>query len=110
MKEVTYRLRVEQAERYGIRYMRYVSRGQWPNAHHKLLEDIEMLGKTLFSNYNADVTIDSLEKPWRAENKKRSKTLAQETKNLSNHRRNEPGWRLNLEPLVFYRFKVEVTW
>lgn len=93
-----------------MRYLGYVSRAHWPSAHRTLLEHIKQLGAVSDITYNADVTVDSLDKPWRAENKEKSRTLAQMTRKLGNERRNEPGWRLNVEPFVLYRFTVEVTW
>lgn len=104
------RQRLVHAEREGIRYLGYVRQALWPDSHSKLLSDIQTLGDKSDLEYSADVTIDSIEKPWRAENVHRARELAALAKKIGNEHRNEPGWRLNIEHIVLYRFTVEVTW
>jgi hypothetical protein len=110
MNQNKHRQRLIHAEKLGIRYMGYVKQADWPTAHRSLLNDIKALGDTLASEYRAQVTIDSSEKPWRVDNVYRAGELAAIMRKLSNEDRNEPGWRLYAEFIIFHRFTVEVTW
>ena len=90
--------------------MGYVRQATWPGVHSTLFSHIQALGDTEDTQYTADVTLDLIEKPWRAETKYRARELAAHARKLSNEARNESGWRLWLEAFVLYRFTVEVTW
>jgi hypothetical protein len=90
--------------------MGYVRETTWPEAHSRLLRHIQTLGRKSDAEYLADFMIDSIEKPWVAENKHRARELVEHAEKLSNEGRNEAGWRLWVEGFVLYRFTVEVTW
>lgn len=110
MNQNKHRQRLIYAEKHGIRHIGYAKKADWPSSHTKILNDIKALGDTGASEYRAQVTVDSSEKPWRVDNVYRARELAAVMQKLSNEDRNEPGWRLYAEFMIFYRFTVEVTW
>ena len=82
----------------------------WPDSHRQTFADIKELGKKEYQVYSETVDVESDLKPWRAQIKTRAKRISGLANNCRNSRKNEAGWRLNVEPEVLARFTIEVNW
>lgn len=110
MQAPEYRTRRKLADQFNIHFLGPVQSDRWPETHSRLFADVQQLGKQEFKAYRESITIDSIDKPWRARTQLRAKKLAAMGKKYRNEGLREKGWRLNIEPDVFQRFSAEVIW
>lgn len=110
MQPSEYLTRRELAEEYNIHFLGPVQSCRWPETHRRLFADVQKLGKQDFKSYVENITVDSIDKPWRARTRWRAKRLAALAEKYRNEGHRERGWRNNIEPEVFQRFSVEVIW
>jgi len=78
--------------------------------YEETFSDIATLGNYNFDSYRANITPQLKEEPWRKQTATRAEWLSKRTAEISDQRRNEAGWRLNLENHVLLRFQTEVAW
>ncbi|KAL4795052.1 hypothetical protein BDV19DRAFT_180057 [Aspergillus venezuelensis] len=109
MDQAEFRARWEYAKELNIRFLGPAPPADWPEAHHRLFEDIQKLGEQKHSTFNESISVDSIEKPWRRQTKQRAARLAARSRMSRSERKNEAGWRFTIEPEVLHRFTVEVT-
>jgi hypothetical protein len=83
---------------------------QVPELHREKFFTIQELGRTLYDTYAFVPGCDSLERPWQYENKRKASRLVRDAKRCREANKNEGGWRYELEPTVFERLEIEVTW
>lgn len=102
--------RQELAKEYKIYFYGPIDPSLWPETHRRLFEDVQKLGVQKHASYRESITVDSLEKPWRAQTTRRAERLVGLAKKYYKAGPNERSWRSNIEPEVFHRFSVEVTW
>lgn len=81
-----------------------------PELHREKFFTIQELGRTLYDTYAFVPGCDSLERPWQYENKRKASRLVRDATRCREANKNEGGWRYELEPKVFERFEIEVTW
>jgi hypothetical protein len=81
-----------------------------PELHREKFLTIQALGRTLYDTYAFVPGCDSLERPWQYENKRKASRLVRDAIRCREANKNEGGWRYELEPKVFERFEIEVTW
>jgi hypothetical protein len=81
-----------------------------PEPHREKFFTIQELGCTSFETYAFVPGCDSLERPWQKENKQKASRLVRDAGRCRDANKNEGGWRYELEPKVFERFEIEVTW
>lgn len=81
-----------------------------PELHREKFFTIQELGRTLYDTYAFVPGCESLERPWQSENKRKASRLVRDAIRCREANKNEGGWRYELEPKVFERFEVEVTW
>jgi hypothetical protein len=98
------------AKQYNIYFDGLVDRKAWPSSCEDIFRDIQKLGTAVFEEYCESSVIDSLNKPWKASNRRRAERLAALASLCRRERRNEPGWRLVVESEVMTRFTIEVAW
>jgi hypothetical protein len=84
--------------------------GRVPELHREKFFTIQELGRTLYETYAFVPGCDSLERPWQYENKRKASRLVRDAIRCREANKNEGGWRYELEPRVFERFEIEVTW
>ncbi|KAH8700712.1 hypothetical protein BGW36DRAFT_447513 [Talaromyces proteolyticus] len=101
--------RHELAKEYGICFDGPVDPSRWPETHRRLFEDVQKLGDQKHGTYRESITVDSIEKPWRAQTTRRAERLVGLSDKYYDAGPNERSWRSNIEPEVFHRFSVEVT-
>ena len=78
--------------------------------YEETFNDIATLGSYSFDSYRVNITPRLKEEPWRKQTASRAEWLSKRATELSKQRRNEAGWRLDLEPHVLLRFQTEVAW
>jgi hypothetical protein len=83
---------------------------RWPVHLKKTFDNIALLGGTTYGNYNESITFETEERPWRTQTKRRAAMIAETATRCLRAKKNEAGWRLNLEHLILNRFSVEVRW
>jgi hypothetical protein len=110
MQAPEYLTRREFADQSNIHFLGPVQSGRWPDTHSRLFADVQKLGKQEFKRYRESITVDSIDKPWRARTGLRAKRLASMSDKYRNEGHRERGWRVNIEPEVFQRFSAEVIW
>lgn len=110
MQAPEYRTRRERADEFNIQFLGPVTSCRWPETHSRLFEDVQKLGKQEFAQYRESISVDSIEKPWRARVSLRAKRLAAMGFKYRDEGHKEKSWRLNVEPEVFQRFSFEVVW
>jgi hypothetical protein len=93
------------SQKYSSRFSNKV-----PELHQEKFFTIQELGRTLYETYAFVPGCDSLERPWQYENKRKASRLVRDAIRCREANKNEGGWRYELEPKVFERFEVEVTW
>lgn len=81
-----------------------------PEFHHEKFFTIQVLGRTLYDTYAFVPGCESEERPWQRKNKQQASRLVRDAIRCREANKNEGGWRYELEPKVFERFEVEVTW
>jgi hypothetical protein len=81
-----------------------------PEIHREKFFTIQELGRTLYDAYAFVPGCDSLERPWQYENKRKASRLVRDAIRCREANDNESGWRYGIEPRVFERFEIEVTW
>ncbi|KAI4641179.1 hypothetical protein J4E93_008058 [Alternaria ventricosa] len=82
--------------------------GDVPEEHQIKFKHIQQLGKMSYESYAIQPRPDAIDKPWELENKKRAKQMIYWAVRSRDDYQNEDGWRMELEPYVFERFKIEV--
>ncbi|KAF5004166.1 hypothetical protein FDECE_9304 [Fusarium decemcellulare] len=98
--------------KYGIEFLGPIDslRGKdEPFDHDTITAHVRQLGRTQFSQYYDNVTIDSNERPWRGQMRRRAERITSLARMCLKGRKNEMGWRLTLESEVMARFTVEVS-
>jgi hypothetical protein len=110
MNSVEYQSRREHADRSNIHFLGPAQPSCWPDTLRRLFTDVQKLGGQKYDDFSENVTIDSIEKPWRLQTKKRAERLAKLVETCREERRNEAGWRYCIEPEVLHRFTIEVAW
>jgi hypothetical protein len=83
---------------------------QVPELHREKFLTVQELGRTLYDTYAFVPGCESLERPWQRENRRKASRLVRDAIRCREANKNESGWRHELEPKVFERFEVEVTW
>lgn len=81
-----------------------------PELHREMFFTIQKLGRTLYDTYAFEPRYDFMERPWQSENKRKASRLVRDAIRCREANKNEGGWRYELEPKVFERFEIEVTW
>ncbi|PGH26779.1 hypothetical protein AJ80_01544 [Polytolypa hystricis UAMH7299] len=104
-----YSSRLELARQYNIHFLGPVQADRWPRTQGRLFRDVQSLGEKKYAGFCQSASIDSIDKPWRGQTKHRAQQLAANCERRFKEYRNEAGWRLHIEPDVFYRFTVEVA-
>lgn len=97
-------------KRYRIIFNGRRSPDEWPVAHAGLFADVTKLGATQYSVYAKAIESRSPDEPWAAQAIDRAHRVVAIAERCQRERRNEAGWRLALEPEIFSRFTVEVSW
>ncbi|KAJ3533995.1 hypothetical protein NM208_g7734 [Fusarium decemcellulare] len=98
--------------KYGIEFLGPVDslkENDQPSPHVTVVSHVRQLGRTQFSQYHDNITIDSNEQPWRGQMRRRAERIASLARMCLKGRKNEMGWRLTLESEVMARFTVEVS-
>ena len=85
-------------------------RTHWPLTCQETFANIKALGEKNFEAYCESITVESEEKPWRAQTKRRAERIAEFATRCLEERKNEAGWRMNLESEILARFTIEVNW
>lgn len=93
------------SQKFSSRYLERV-----PELHREKFFTIQELGRTLYDTYAFVPGCDSLERPWQSENRQKASRLVRDAIRCREANKNEGGWRYELEPRVFERFEIEVTW
>lgn len=93
-----------------IHFDHKVGKHKWPPEHKDIFATTVALGKIDCEQYHTSSTIESQERPWREQNKRRAARIAGLASRCLYGRLNEAGWRLELESLILERFSTEVTW
>ncbi|KXG51272.1 uncharacterized protein PGRI_095330 [Penicillium griseofulvum] len=109
MNSTEYSLRLKWADRLGIQFLGPVEPDNWPQTYRRLFADIQKLGRHEYNSFVEDISIDSIEKPWRNSTRNRADRLSQLADNAWRERRNESGWRFAVENEIMHRFSVEVA-
>jgi hypothetical protein len=81
-----------------------------PEPHQEKFSTVQQLGRTLYDEYAFVPACDSLERPWQYENKRKASRLVRDAIKCREANSKEAEWRYELEPKVFDRFEIEVTW
>jgi len=84
--------------------------GDVPEEHQTKFKHIQQLGRMSYESYAIQPRPDTIDKPWELENKKRAKQMIYWAVRSRDDYQNEDSWRMELEPYVFERFKIEVGW
>ena len=84
--------------------------GDVPEEHQIKFKHIQQLGKMSYESYAIQPRPDTIDKPWELENKRRAKQMIYWAVRSRDDYQNEDSWRMELEPYVFKRFKIEVGW
>ncbi|KAI4915315.1 hypothetical protein J4E85_010440 [Alternaria conjuncta] len=82
--------------------------GDVPEEHQIKFKHIQQLGKMSYESYAIQPRPDTIDKPWELENKRRAKQMIYWAVRSRDDYQNEDSWRMELEPYVFKRFKIEV--
>lgn len=98
----------ELKQEYNIHFDDHESR--WSVHLKKTFGNIAARGTTSYENYHENITFESEERPWRAQTKHRAAMIAETATRCLKAKKNEAGWRLNVEHLILNRFSVEVSW
>ncbi len=98
------------AREHNIHFSLDSSPDQWPECYRAIFARARVAGRTMFDEYGKSAEMEIQLKPWRNRIKFRAERLAQTASRASHEGRNERGWRSLLEPEVFSRFTVEVSW
>jgi hypothetical protein len=110
MKPEEYIKRRQLAEEFRINFLGPVDSACWPDSHKKLFLDVRELGSYHYDGLSETVSIDSIDKPWRAQTKTRAERLAALASRCRSEGKNESSWRFSVETEVFHRFSIEVGW
>ncbi|KIN03109.1 hypothetical protein OIDMADRAFT_195711, partial [Oidiodendron maius Zn] len=94
---------------YNIHFDGPIDQDQWPPAHFQTFSNIQKLGRTGFVAFRESITIDSEDKPWRGQTRRRAERIVNLAKICREGRKNEPGWRLSVESEILARFTIEVA-
>ena len=78
--------------------------------HDPIFRDIRDIGRTQYDAYQANIYIESRDKPWRQTTKRRADRISRLATKCRETQQNEMEWRLKIEPEVTARFDIEVTW
>ena len=97
-------------KKYNIHFDGPVERKAWPSDCENIFCDVQKLGTAVFKEYCESSVIDSLNKPWKVNTRRRAERLTDLASRCRREHRNEPGWRLVVEPEVMARFTIEVAW
>jgi|SRR6266516_260099 len=97
-------------KKHNIQFDGPVSRDKWPPNHKQTFNNIQKLGQIDFMQYRESITIDSEEKPWREQTRRRAERIACLARMCREGRKNEAGWRMSLESEILARFTIEVAW
>jgi len=81
-----------------------------PTDHKDIFAIVQSLGRTSYSTFGYTPNLETPEKPWQLENKKRAATLVHFAAKCRRESRNEAGWRNEVEFRLFERFDIEVAW
>ncbi|KAI8632212.1 hypothetical protein F5Y19DRAFT_354295 [Xylariaceae sp. FL1651] len=84
-------------------------RDQIPDHHHTIVSHIRHLSRNEFSQFRESIAVDSDERPWREQIRRRAERVASLADSCRKARKNEPGWRLTLESEILARLTVEVA-
>jgi len=87
-----------------------VDKESWPMLYEKTFAAIVSLGEIKFETYVASITVESRDRPWRAQVKGRAQRITELANRCLERRKNEPGWRMNVESEILARFTIEVSW
>lgn len=103
-----FKSRKELADELNIHFLRPNQSEHVPETHKRLFEDIQKLGRQCYGEYHQSITVDSIDKPWREQTKRRAERLTILAEKCRG--KNESTWRFTIEPEVLHRFAVEVDW
>jgi hypothetical protein len=78
-------------------------------AYGRVFKAVENISSRSFNTF-VDSVDDPFDQPWRQQVKVRAQRLVYRAHQLSLQERNEPGWRMNIEPDVMERFREEIVW
>ncbi|KAK3297244.1 uncharacterized protein B0H64DRAFT_431222 [Chaetomium fimeti] len=81
----------------------------WPAARDNLVRSVQSLGQTEYHRYQASISCDSLHRPWREQVRRRAKRVAVKAQTCLANRKNESGWRFEVETEVMARMSIEVA-
>lgn len=85
----------------------YRNSSDWPAHARDHFSEIGDLGTRNFNDYIEESDED---KPWVQDTARRATRPTALAQWCADERKNEAGWRADLEPEVFLRFAVEVAW
>jgi hypothetical protein len=97
-------------KKYNIHFDGEIDEDKWPINHKVTFGNIKRLGETDLREYRDIVTIESDEKPWREQTRRRAERIAELANFCRDGRKNEAGWRMSLESEILARFTIEVAW
>lgn len=97
-------------QQYRITFDKPSDHKTWPARHESVFSDVRTLGATVFDDYNESSVVDSINKPWKRNTKRRAIRLAALAGRAQEEDRNEAGWRMALESEAMARFTIEVAW
>jgi len=103
-------LRRRLIERNNIHFDHIVSKRKWPTEHTDTFTHVTTVGKTDYEKYFESLTIETQNRPWRAQTKRRAQLIAALARQCLDDCQNEMTWRLKVESKIFERFTIEVAW
>ena len=96
-------------EQNNIHFDHVVSKHKWPAQHRQTFADVAAVGNADYEKYSENVTIETQNRPWRAQSKRRAQRIAAEARQCLDDCQNEMAWRLKVESKIFERFTIEVA-
>ena len=97
-------------ERNNIHFDHIVSKHKWPAEHTDTFTHVTTVGKTDYEKYFESLTIETQNRPWRAQTKRRAQLIAGLARQCLDDCQSEMAWRLKVESKIFERFTIEVAW
>jgi hypothetical protein len=98
------------AREHNIHFVLDSNPDQWPDRYRTMFTAARDTGRIMFDEYGKSAGMEIHLKPWKSRIKARAEILRERATRASREGLNESGWRFALEPEVFYRFTVEVSW
>ncbi|KAK2590949.1 hypothetical protein QQS21_011368 [Conoideocrella luteorostrata] len=94
---------------YGIGFVPYKSKEEWPNSLQSIVANVQKLMKQTYNEWREDLHLDK-NRPWRTEIRERAEIISQLGLQANGDcAEMTRDWRMRFEPEVFKRFDREVN-